>query len=331
MARAKAVKEIKELTPEEIVAGIQSKYEDAIVSIGNDEKLKMRRFSTFIPSLDNILGGGIPFGRNLLVYGDSSAGKTWVCQKIIEAAQKQNLSTAFIDVERTFDQAWFQHSGISLEKLVIVQPTHGDQAINIATDMIKAKVSVVVLDSVAALIPATMLEETSEEKRIGELARLFNNGLRKITAANHHGESVFIAINQPRAGIGGYIPTEALPAGKGQWFFSSIILRIGRGAFVKEKEDGKDVKKGFVMKISTEKNKTAAPYQTCELTFNYADGAIDYIAGAVEVAMDLKIIDQRGPWFYWHEEKVSGKEGMQNFFRANLEMFEKLKEEIKSK
>ena len=191
---------------------------------------------------------------------------------------------------------------------------------------IKAGIDVVILDSVAALLATSEEEANMEKQSIGLQARLFNKGLRKITQANRR-KSIFIAINQTRAGIGGPVPMEALPAGRGQLFFSSIILHVGRSGWLK---DG-DKKSGFNMKFFTEKNKLAPPFQTATIPFRFEGGILDIVAGLVEMALEAEVIMQKGPYYSHHlfeKGKILGKQGVIDFLQEHSDIADEIRKQI---
>ena len=280
-----------------------------------------------IPPLDTILGGGFPLGRTSLIIGDFSAGKTFIAQKAIVSAQNQNRLTAFIDVEKCFDPGWFKLTGVDIDNLILSQPGTGEEALDIVIALIKAKVDLVIMDSIAALLPISEEEEGMEHQFIAIQARLFNKGLRKITQANRM-NTAFVAINQLREGIGGRFVDERLPAGRGQEFFSSIILRVRRGPFIKEKVGKIEKKIGFNMRLETVKNKLVAPYQSCELPFLFEGGVLDVIAGLVQLGLDCGVIQQRQAYYEVDGNKVLGKQRLIDLLKDNLDLQEIIKNKI---
>lgn len=309
----------------DIIKYISKEVPESDIALASDSRFVIDRISTDIPFLDSLLGGGLPFGRTIEIFGDFSTGKTFLAQMMIKAIQRKGLIAAFVDVEKTFDPKWFTVSGIDLDKLLLAQPASGEEALDVAIQLVKSEVPIVVLDSIAALMPMTMAEEGMEKKFIGIQARLYNDGLKRITSANRHNKTIFVPLNQTRVGIGGYIPTDALPAGKGQYFFSHIMLKVSRGAVIKDKEEKKI---GFRMKLFVEKNKTAGTmFQSCELPFLFS-GVIDTFSGLVELAIDSKIITQTGPYYHYGDNKFLGKNNLIEFLKQNGEEFEMLKKKV---
>jgi recombination protein RecA len=298
---------------------------------GNDPRLNVAKIPFDIPQLDKILGGGLPLGRTTLVVGNFGAGKTFFGQLSIANFQKNNLTTAYVDVERRFDPEWFTHSNIDVSKLFVAQPDSGENALDICEFLVKEKFGLVVLDSVAALSPVAELEGQMEDSTVAALARLLNKGLRKITNENVASEDLsykgtaFLVINQIRSGIGPFT-TYSLPGGQGQQYFTSILLRVMRGAYIEQ--DGKKI--GFNMKFHTDKNNLAEWPQECSLPFLFT-GKIDTVGGLVELALDVGIIKQAGPYYYlpWEEDKkIQGKQGLIEHIKADSKLFDEIKERI---
>lgn len=298
---------------------------------GDDKRLNVPKIPFDIPQLDRVLGGGLPLGRTILVVGNSSAGKTFFSQLALANFQRRGLTTAYVDTERRYEPLWFGNSGIDINKLFVAQPDSGENALDICEFLVAEKFGLVVLDSIAALIPMAEVEGTMEDSTIASLARLFNKGLRKVTRENIADEDLtyrgtaFIAINQIRSGIGLYT-SYALPGGQGQQFFASIILRVMRGSYI-------DIDKkriGFNMKFHTDKNNLAEPLQECSLPFHFT-GIIDTIGGLVELAIEIGVIKQTGAYYYfpWQEEKkIQGKQAVIEHLKEDLNLFNEVKERI---
>jgi len=191
---------------------------------------------------------------------------------------------------------------------LVSQPSGGEEALDVIVALVRAGTSLVILDSVAALIPTAEVEKSTMEFLIGAQARLFNKGLRKITQANREGKTIFMAINQTRAGIGPTgIPLEdALPAGKGQRFFATIELRVSRGGYIKDEIDLKK-RIGLNIHCRTVKNKVYTPFLECDLPFKWGEGAIDTNAGVFQIALDLNIIKKIGATYWFKDQKFYGK------------------------
>jgi recombination protein RecA len=300
------------------------------VFYGNDRKLEVVKVPFDIPQLDTVLGGGLPLGRTVLVVGNFGSGKTFFGQTALANFQKKGLTVAYVDTERRYDPIWFSKSGIDVSKLFVAQPDSGENALDICNFLIEEKVGLVLLDSVAAMSPVAELEGGMEDSTVAALARMLNKGLRKVTATNiadddlkYRGTS-FVIINQMRSGIGPYT-SYGVPGGQGQQFFSSIILRVMRGAWIEE--DGKKV--GFNMKFVTDKNNLTEWPQECHLPFRFS-GTIDTVGGLVELAIDLSVITLRGPFLYYEglDKAIQGKQAFIEHLKSNPALFEEIKAKV---
>jgi recombination protein RecA len=317
-----------------IAAARKKKYH---VFLGNDPRLVVIKVPFDIPLLDNVLGGGLPLGRTTLVVGNFGAGKTFFAQIAMALFQRLGYSVAYVDTERRYDPEWFAKSGVNVETLLVGQPDSGENALDICAFLVEQKTGLIVLDSVAALEPCAELEGQMEDATVASLARLLNKGLRKITSLNVADEDLeyrgtaFLVINQMRSGIGPYT-TYALPGGKGQQFFSSIIMKVMRGSFIEDPHEkdfqNKPKKIGYTMKFETDKNNLAEWPRHCELPFHFT-GSIDSVGGLVEIALDLGIIKQSGAFYWFNDEtkKLQGKQALIEHLKEN----EKLCEELKAK
>lgn len=316
----------------EVLQKLKKELKDAEIRLGSDPRNIIKRLSTGVPPLDDILGGGLPFGAITLIKGDFSSGKTFLCQKIIAEAQRQGLLCAYIDVEKTFHQEWFSTTGVSLESLIVAKPVTGEQAFDIAIALIDAGVKVIVLDSVAALLPSSEEEAGMEKQQPGALARLVNRGLKKVVQANiKENKCIFIILNQVRMGLmaGGNVPIEALPAGKGQWGFASIVVGASRGGWIKE--GANEVRVGFNMKLKTEKNKTFPPQKVCSIPFRFEGGVLDFSSSLLDVAVDVGIIKQKGAFYeceFLPEGRMRGKQAVIDFLSSNPDVASKIKERV---
>ena len=300
------------------------------IFVGSDPRLKVTRVPFDIPLLDKVLGGGLPLGRTVLTVGNFGAGKTFFAQTCMANFQRKGYTVAYVDTERRFEPEWFRKSGVDTDKLLVAQPISGENALDMCAFFVAEKIGLVVLDSVAALVPMAELEGGMEDSTVASIARLFNKGLRKITELNIADEDLlykgtsFLVINQMRSGIGPYT-SYGLPGGQGQQFFSSIILRIMRGSYL---EDADKKKIGFNMKFYTEKNNIAEPLQECSLPF-YFSGMIDTVGGLVELALDLGIVKQNGAFFFYDEDKkIQGKQAFIENLRKDTKLFEIIQKRI---
>lgn len=293
------------------------------IFIGDDPDLKIKKISSGIKILDDILGGGVPRGRSIVISGEFSTGKTFLTQKFIETSQKDGLSCVFIDAEKAVDPEWFKMTGIDLNKLIVARPNTGEEGIDMIIHFLKENVDLIVLDSLAALVPSSEINENMEQQFIGLQSRLINKGFRKILAENNN--TVFIAINQLRESIGKPGIFKSMPGGKGQYFFSSIILEVSRKEWIKNKEDQKV---GFIIRCLTSKNKLASPFQTVDIPFNFITGQVDYAFILFEVALEMNLITkQRNTYMYGEVKLGVGKDNS----ICTIQQDDKLMSELRKK
>lgn len=294
-----------------------------LVRYGNDPALEIEIVPIGIPKLDEVLGGGLPRGRNVLFVGDYSGGKTFLSQQAIRAIQQQGGTAAYIDVERSFDREWFEASGVDVSKLLVSVPEYGERAIDVCVGLLEASVDIVVLDSIAALVPLAEVEEESVEKQfIGNHPRLVSRAYGLITIANKN--SIFLAINQSRQEIGPY-GAETYPGGRKQKQMSHIICRVRREGWIKEK----DKKVGFDINIEAIKNKVAQPWKSCSIPFRF-DGGLDETVSNIDLGLAQGVIQRAGPYYKWmdHDLKWLGKADMRAYMEEHPDDYALLLKEI---
>ena len=287
----------------EINKGLKTKF-----TLADEESLITKRISTGLPNFDKILGGGVPRRSTTIFYGQESSGKTFLAMKAIASAQSEGLECGFVDAEFSFDPDWAEKVGINVKDLYMLQPETGEQALDGALALCKAGVDLVVVDSIAALLPTKEMEGSMEDKTIGQQARMMNQFFRKHGPVNE--KTALIMINQVRAGIGGYYTSDALPAGKGQQFFARIIVQCRRGKPIQDK--GKSFPLGFMMEIKARKNKTAPPLGEASLPFYYT-GQIDMSTLLFQLGVDFGIIERTGAYYSFDGIRELGRE---NFIEA---------------
>ncbi len=287
----------------EINKGLKTKF-----TLADEESLITKRISTGLPNFDKILGGGVPRRSTTIFYGQESSGKTFLAMKAIASAQSEGLECGFVDAEFSFDPDWAEKVGINVKDLYMLQPETGEQALDGALALCKAGVDLVVVDSIAALLPTKEMEGSMEDNTIGQQARMMNQFFRKHGPVNE--KTALIMINQVRAGIGGYYTSDALPAGKGQQFFARIIVQCRRGKPIQDK--GKSFPLGFMMEIKARKNKTAPPLGEASLPFYYT-GQIDMSTLLFQLGVDFGIIERTGAYYSFDGIRELGRE---NFIEA---------------
>ncbi len=307
---------------------IERKYgQGSIMKMSDDVKVKVAVIPTGSIGLDLALGiGGIPRGRVSEIYGPESSGKTTLALHIIAEAQKKGGTAAFIDAEHALDIAYAARLGVKTDELLISQPDHGEQALDIADMLVRSSaVDLVVIDSVAALIPAAELEGNMGESQVGGHARLMSHAMRKLTGTIHRSNTSVLFINQIRMKIGtmGYGSPETTTGGNALKFYSSIRLDIRKIQTLKDKEEAY----GSLTRVKVVKNKMAPPFRQAKFDIIWGTG-ISRSGEVIDLAVDAKIIDKSGAWYAYGSEKLGqGKEKVRQLLDENTE----LREEIEAK
>jgi len=280
------------------------------------EGIKIDPIPTGIISLDSALGiGGLPKGRIIEIYGPESSGKTTLTLNFIAQCQKAGGVAAFLDAEHALDLAFAQKIGIDTKNLLISQPECGEECFDICAELIKSEmVNLIVIDSVAALVPRAELEANSGEMQVGLMARLMASGLRKITSlASATGCSV-IFINQLRDKIGvTYGSSETTPGGRALKFFSSVRLDIRKIEVIKSGEQPIGIK----TRVKVTKNKCSMPFKTAELELLFNEG-ISYEGDLIDMAINHGIIEKSGAWYSMGAERIGqGRENIRSYLKEN--------------
>lgn len=310
------------------VAQIEKQFgEGAIMPLGAEKAVPIDGISTGSLSLDMALGGrGIPRGRVVEIFGPESSGKTTLALHVVAQAQKTGGICAFVDAEHALDPSWAKKLGVELETLLVSQPSSGEEAMHITEMLIKSNaVDVIVVDSVAALVPQKELEGEIGDTHVGLQARLMSQSLRKLTGVISKSKTAVIFINQIREKIGVMFGSpETTPGGRALKFYSSCRIDVRRIGAIKEGEEvvGQRVKAKVV------KNKVAPPFRTAEFDMMHSDG-ISYEGDVLDLAMAQKLIVRTGAWFRYGEAQLGqGREKVRDYLRANPSLLEELKAKI---
>ncbi len=321
---------VLEVSPElrNTLAAIEKQFgEGAIMPLGADTVHVIEGISTGSLSLDIALGGqGIPRGRVIEVFGPESSGKTTLALHVVAQAQKAGGIAAFIDAEHALDPSWAKKLGVDLEMLLVSQPSYGEEAMHITEMLIKSNaVDVIVIDSVAALVPKKELDGDIGDTHVGLQARLMSQSLRKLTAAIAKSRTSVIFINQIREKIGVMFGSpETTPGGRALKFYASCRIDVRRIGQLKEGEEvvGQRVRAKVV------KNKVAPPFRSAEFDMMHTDG-ISYEGDILDMGLEQKIIGRTGAWFRYGEMQLGqGKEKARLFLKENPKLLEELKEKI---
>ena len=301
----------------------------AVMKLSDNKVLDIPAISTGSRGLDMALGiGGIPRGRVIEIYGPESSGKTTLTLHCIAEAQKAGGMAAFIDAEHAFDKNYAEKLGIDTENLLISQPDNGEQALEIAEHLIRSgAIDIIVIDSVAALVPKGELEGEMGESKMGLQARLMSQALRKLTGAIHKTGCACIFINQLRDKIGVMFGSpETTTGGNALKFYASVRLDIRRVGQIK---DGPDNIMGNRTRVKVVKNKVAPPFKVVEFDIMYGQG-ISKVGEVIDLGVELEIIKKAGSWFSYNGEKLGqGRDAVKNLLLDNPELLEELEGKIK--
>jgi recombination protein RecA len=301
-----------------------------VMKLSDNKVLDIPAISTGSLGLDMALGiGGIPRGRVIEIYGPESSGKTTLTLHCIAEAQKAGGLAAFIDAEHAFDKSYAEKLGIDTENLLISQPDNGEQALEIAEHLIRSgAIDIIVIDSVAALVPKGELEGEMGESKMGLQARLMSQALRKLTGAIHKTGCSCVFINQLRDKIGVMFGSpETTTGGNALKFYASVRLDIRRVGQIK---DGPDNILGNRTRVKVVKNKVAPPFKVVEFDIMYGQG-ISKVGEIIDLGVEFEIIKKAGSWFSYNGEKLGqGRDSVKSLLLDNPELMEELEGKIKS-
>ena len=313
------------------ISQIEKSYgKGSIMTLGKNHRVDVPAIPTGSIGLDLALGiGGIPRGRVIEIFGPESSGKTTLTLSIIAQAQKRKGSAAFIDAEHAFDSAYAKKLGVNLDDLLISQPDTGEQALEITEMLVRSNaVDVIVVDSVAALVPKAEIEGDMGASHMGLQARLMSQALRKLTGVISKSNSSLIFINQLREKIGVMFGNpETTPGGRALKFYSSVRLDIRRIAQIKR---GEEIVGGRV-RVKVVKNKVAAPFKQAEFDLMYDEG-VSAIGSILDEAEKLEVTKQSGSWILFGDEKLGqGCENAKAFLRENPKVLKDIEKQILGK
>ena len=302
----------------------------AIMKLGDKPAVSVETIPTGALALDVALGvGGIPRGRIIEIYGPESSGKTTLAQHIVAECQKRGGIAAFVDAEHALDPEYARNLGVNVDELLISQPDTGEQALDITEELVRSgAVDVIVVDSVAALVPKAEIEGSMEDQQMGLQARLMSKALRKLTGIIGKTRTTVIFINQLRQKIGVmYGNPETTTGGNALKYYASVRLEIKRVEGLKG--DGEDI--GNHVRVRILKNKVAPPFRTAEFDIIFGKG-ICKIGNILDVAVDLDIVKKAGSWFSFNDDKLGqGRDKAKEFLAANPDILNQVETLVREK
>lgn len=308
---------------------IEKEYgEGSIMKLGGSGVKNVQVISTGSLALDMALGvGGLPRGRIVEIYGPESSGKTTVALHAVAEAQKLGGEAAFIDAEHALDPVYAKNLGVDIDNLIVAQPETGEQALDIAEALVRSgAIDIIVIDSVAALVPKAEIEGEMGDSHVGLLARLMSQALRKLTAIVSRSGTVVIFINQLREKVGVmYGNPETTPGGRALKFFASVRLDVRKGEPIK---NGTEIV-GNRTKVKVVKNKVAPPFKVAEFDIMYGEG-ISKEGNILDYAVENDIIKKSGAWFSYNGEKIGqGRDNVRKYMVDNKEFTDEVEKRVR--
>ena len=314
-----------------VLKDIEKTYgKGAVMVLGNKATEDIEVISTGSIGLDLALGvGGVPRGRIIEIYGPESSGKTTISLQIAAEAQKNGGQVAMIDAEHALDPVYAKALGVDIENLIISQPDNGEMALEIAEALIKSSaIDVIIVDSVAALVPRAEIDGEMGDSHVGLHARLMSQGMRKLVGLIKKVNCTVIFINQLREKVGSMFGNpETTTGGRALKFYSSVRLDVRRVDSIKIKEEVV----GNRTKVKVMKNKVAAPFKIANFDIMYGKG-IDKVGEMIDIGVENGIVSKSGAWFSYGEERLGqGRENAKEYLRENIEILNKLENELYEK
>ena len=300
----------------------------SVMKLGEYQAMNVEAIPTGALGLDIALGiGGVPRGRIIEIFGPESSGKTTLALHIIAEAQKMNGEAAFIDAEHALDPVYAKHLGVDIDNLIVSQPDTGEQALEITESLVRSgALDVIVVDSVAALVPKAEIDGDMGDSHMGLQARLMSQALRKLAGAINKSKTVIIFINQLREKIGVMSGNpETTTGGRALKFYASVRLDIRKIENIKQ--DGEIV--GNRARVKVVKNKVAPPFREAEFDIVYGKG-ISKEGNILDMAVNLDIIEKSGSWFSYNGEKIGqGRENVKQYLHNNPEVMEEVEKKVR--
>ena len=316
-------------TLDQVLMDIEKQFgKGAVMKLGDNEHREIDVVSSGSISLDVALGiGGYPKGRIIEIFGPESSGKTTFALHAIAEIQKKGGRAAFIDAEHALDPQYAAKIGVNINDLLLSQPDNGEQALEICEALVRSgAIGIIVIDSVAALVPQAEIEGEMGDSHVGLQARLMSQALRKLSGIINKTNTLCIFINKLREKVGVMFGNpEVTPGGRALKFYSSIRLEIRKGEQIKL---GNDIV-GNKTNVKVVKNKMAPPFKTCTLEIAYGEG-ISKTGEVVDLATDANIIEKSGAWYSYNGEKIGqGRENVKEFLKNNKKLYDELEKKVR--
>ena len=301
----------------------------SVMKLGDYKTMEIEAIPTGALSLDMALGiGGLPRGRIIEIYGPESSGKTTLALHVVAEAQKEGGEAAFIDAEHALDPVYAKKLGVDIDNLIVSQPDTGEQALEITESLVRSgALDVIVVDSVAALVPKAEIDGDMGDSHMGLQARLMSQALRKLAGAINKSKTVLIFINQLREKIGVMFGNpETTTGGRALKFYASVRLDIRKAENIKQ--DGEI--KGSRTRVKVVKNKVAPPFREAEFDIVYGEG-ISRAGNILDMAVNMDIIEKSGSWFSYNGERIGqGRENVKKYLKENPEILDEVESKVRS-
>ena len=328
MKNTKDIKD-KDKALEQVLQDIERQFgKGAIMKLGSSEHMEVEATSSGSLALDVALGvGGYPKGRIIEIYGPESSGKTTFALQAIAEVQKEGGRAAFIDAEHALDPVYAKNLGVDINELLLSQPDTGEQALEICEALVRSEaVNIIVIDSVAALVPQAEIDGDMGDSHVGLQARLMSQALRKLSGTINKTKTTAIFINQLREKVGVMFGNpETTPGGRALKFYATIRLDVRRGEQIKMA----DQVIGNKTNIKVVKNKVAPPFKTATVDIMYGEG-VSHEGELIDIASDLNIIDKSGAWYSYKGEKIGqGRENVKITLKENKELMNEIEQKVR--
>jgi recombination protein RecA len=317
----------------EFIESFNKSRKKPILQLGSAVKLEPRHISSGIKILDLALNGGYRLGRISILVGDYSCGKTLLCQYAARSALEAGYGVVYIDTEQSFDPGWWRTIGVDTDKVAVAQTNDGEETFEVILGAIESGAGLVIVDSIAQIIPPQRMEGGIGDMGVGQLPRFLNDSFRLVLHKlnEHDNKTAILLTNQVRESLapsyGG--PKEVMPGGRGINHLAHLILKLRRSAWLTTKSQKKsqkyDVRSGFEIEVTLVKSKQSVPFQTVKIPFDFSSH-LDDVAALVNEAIDIGLIEQRGSYYSWEGKFYQGRAGITEYFRSSAENLNRLLE-----